>query len=199
MRLALKNDKQQVIRIIKDSFKDNNTINWFIKNDHKRDSRLTAFASYIFDIGFSRKGIFLSEDNEALAVFYRNKAKTNVFKDAVLNIKVISKAIGFNQIFNVIKRHIYLRKHKPSSDFFYFWLFAASDKGKGNGGAKELQKGLYELSENEKLPIYLETTILKNKNVYERYGFETYHIWKPGHQDLNMWFMRRNPAKTYKN
>ncbi len=155
-------------------------------------------AEYIFEIGYAKKGIYLSEDNEAVAICYKKNNQINLFKNICLKFKFLKNVAGFSNIFKIFKRQKRLKALKPSSNYLYFWLFAASDKGKGSGGAKGLQKGIYKLSYKENLPIYLETTIRKNKNVYEHYGFQTYHKEKLEGQPFNTWFMKRYPTNGNK-
>ncbi len=198
MKTAKYKDKSKVIRIIEESFNDNNTFNWLTQNNGKKTERLKAMAEYMWNIGFAKKGVYLSTDEEAVAICYKKYNKINVLKNIYFKFKFLKDVIGFSNIFKIIRRQKRLMLHKPSSNYLYFWLFAASDKGKGSGGAKDLQKGIYELSQQENLPIYLETTIPKNKNVYERYGFETYHKEVLENQTFDTWFMKRYPLNGNK-
>ncbi len=198
MKQAKYKDKDRIIQIIEESFNDNYTFNWIIKNDHKKAKRMKALAEYMWSIGMAKKGIYLSHDNEAVAICYKKHNRVNIFQNAYYKFKFLKNVVGFSNIFSILKRQNRLMLHKPSTNYLYFWLFAASNKGKGGGGAKDLQKGIYKLSQQENLPIYLETTILKNKNVYERYGFETYHKEILDNQPFDTWFMKRYPVNGNK-
>jgi len=196
MKQAKYKDKERVIQIIEESFNDNYTFNWIIKNDHKKAKRIKALAEYMWNIGMAKKGIYLSPDNEAVAICYKKHNRVNIFKNIYYKFKFLKNVIGFSKIFSILKRQKRLMQQKPSSNYLYFWLFAASNKGKGGGGAKNLQKGIYKLSYKENLPIYLETSIRKNKNVYERYGFQTYHKEILKGQPFDTWFMKKNPTNN---
>lgn len=193
---ARKDDKTTVLNIIEESFKDNNSVNWVVKNDHRKDQRLRALAEYAFDMGYAKQGVYLSEDKEAVAICFKESIKVNPLKRIYFQLKLFFQAISVKNIGEVLRRQKYLKSVKPKSDYMYFWFFAASDKGKGQGGPYSLQKGIYELSEKNQLPIYLETTIRKNKVVYERFGFEIYHTWHLPKQNFDMWFLRRFPEQT---
>ena len=194
MKTANINDKQKVISIIEESFNDNPSIKWLIKNDDKKKRKLRALAEYMFDAGMNKNGVYLSSDNESVAICYLENGTDNPLKDCVLILKLIIKALGFRNAFKVFKRQQYLKGYRPfESDYLYFWLFGSSNKGKGCGGAFELQKGIFEMSEKLKLPIYMETSVKKNRIVYERFGFNVYHTWLLKKQSISMWLMRRNP------
>ena len=46
------------------------------------------------------------------------------------------------------------------------------------------------------LPVYLETAMDRNRAVYERYGFETYHFWEDREKNIRFWFMKLEPGKN---
>ena len=48
----------------------------------------------------------------------------------------------------------------------------------------------------ENIPIYLETAVRRNKQVYERYGFKTYHYWEEKDENIQFWFMKWEPLNT---
>ena len=47
----------------------------------------------------------------------------------------------------------------------------------GDRAAFELKNYIFQMSQNEKNPILLETSVKRNKLIYERYGFYVYHEW----------------------
>jgi hypothetical protein len=197
MKTASINDKQKVISIIEESFNDNPSIKWLIKNDTRRQKRIKALAEYLFESGMNKKGVYLSSDMETVAICYRENESGNPLKELILILKLIFRAIGFFNALRILKRQFYLKsKRWIDSDYLYFWLIGSSNKGKGQGGAREIQKDIFEMSESLKLPIYMETSINQNRIVYERYGFKTYHTWPLRKQGITMWLMRRLPKEA---
>ena len=57
MKTANINDKHKVVSIIEESFNDNPSIKWLIKNYFKRKERLRAMAKYLFETGVNKKEI----------------------------------------------------------------------------------------------------------------------------------------------
>jgi hypothetical protein len=191
---ATKEDKANVVHIIEESFKDTPSVTWVVKNDNKKEKRLKALAEYMFDIGYAKKGVFLSTDKSAIAIIFKFNNRINKHLVYYHELRLLFRAIGLRKLFSVLHRQAYLKAQKPASgNFLYFWLYGASDHGKGRGGALELQKEIYQLSADLGMPIYLETTVAQNKLVYERFGFQLYHTWQVEEQGINVWFMKREP------
>ena len=76
-------------------------------------------------------------------------------------------------------------------EHLYFW-FLGVEKG-GNKAVFEIKDQIFQWSEEKKLPILLETSVIRNRKVYERYGFEVYHTWDDSGNGNTLWFMRRMP------
>ena len=194
MHLATKKDKNKVVRIIEESFHGNPSVTWVVRNDSKKDQRLTILAEYIFDLGLLKKGVYLSTDETAVAVCYKYNIRVNPFIKLYYQLRLLFKAVGIRKIVGTLKRQSYFKKHRRGEhNFLYFWVFGALDEGKGHGGAKELQKDIFQLSKESNLPIYLETSVRKNKVVYERFGFSIYNTWHIEEQGIDLWFMKREP------
>ena len=86
--------------------------------------------------------------------------------------------------------------HPVDCDYLYFWLFVVLPSARGSQAALELKNVIFKESDRLKLPIYLETTLQKNKRVYERFGFKVYHIWEIEKRDVTMYFMKREVVGT---
>lgn len=195
MRKANKSDKKKFVNIIAESFDTNPSVNWVIKNDHKREKRIRAVAEYAFDTALIRDGAYISSDETGIALCYNINHKGNIILDYINQIKLIFSAIGINRIYEVLKREAYIKKIRPSTDFLYFWFFGVTEEGKGKGAAKELKDYIFNLSDKNELPIYLETSVKRNKAVYLRYNFELYHTWEVKERGIVLWLMRRYPNK----
>ena len=200
MRHATKSDKKKFIEIIAESFDTNPSVNWVIKNDSKRTKRIRAVANYAFEKALLKQGAYISSDETGIALCYKYNKKSNFIRDYWNQVKLAVVAIGIERIIEVLNREAYLEKLRPKSgEFLYFWFFGVSNEGKGKGAAKELKDYIFNLSDKTGLSIYLETSVAKNKNVYERYGFELYHSWEVKEQGITLWFMKRNALVGIRN
>lgn len=196
MTKATKADESLVIDIIAESFPSNPSVLSVIKNDKKEPQRMRWLARFVFRTALRKGGIYLSKDRTGVAICYQYNSHKETLIDYWDQLVLAITAIGLERIIKVLKRDSYVKKKRPKSgNFLYFWFFGVSNEGKGRGAAHELQKVIFSEAERLQLPIYLETSIAKNKRVYERYGFEVYHTWDYKSEGITLWFMRSKPVR----
>ena len=185
--------KERVVTILSESFRNIPGVLNVIKQDGNNDMRLRSLARYAFNTAYSRDGVYMSTDGEGAAICYRYNYKKNGIRDYLNQLVLGFEVIGFSRIFKIIKRDNYIKSiRKAEGDYLYFWFLGVSDKGRatGNGAVLNLKDQIFAKAEEEKLPVYLETSVELNKRVYQRYGFEVYHEWQ---EENNMiWFMRKH-------
>lgn len=192
MRKANISDEKLIIKIISESFIHNPSVLSVIKNDNKKKQRIAELAKYAFRTAVRRNGVYISSDNEGVAICYKYNEKKESLIDYWNQLNLVIKSIGFSRVFKILKREGFVKKFRPvSGEYFYFWFFGVTNMGKGKGAAMELKDAIVKESLNKKLPIYLETSVEKNKSIYERYGFEVYHKWKNDSENMTLWFMRK--------
>lgn len=195
MKKVEQKDKELVMQIITNSYRNNPSVLAVIKNDNKKEKRIRALAEYVFNTAYSRNGIYISTDKTGVAICYPHKNRKNTIKDYGNQIKLMLEAIGFDRVLKVKRRASYIEQQRPvDGNYLYFWFFGVTDEGKGRGAAIELRNKIFNEAYQKQLPIYLETSVLKNKIVYERFGFEVYHTWKERVTSPEIWFMK----KTFK-
>lgn len=198
MRLAEKKDLETVIEIICQSFTDNPHINQIIKNDSKRDLRLRILAKYAFYCGLKRKGVYLTEDNHGVVILYKNERQKTSLLEILQKIDLAIRAVTLRRAWFVNKLESSIIHHrKNTEDHLHLWFFGVSKTSIGSGNAREMMKFSFSKSLEDKLPIYCETSVLKNNIVYNRYGFSDYQILETGINDLKIWFMRRDWSHCY--
>ena len=191
VQLAEKEHREHVVRIIEESFTDNPSVVSVI--NPKKSKSLRALANYAFDTAIVREGVMLTEDRQSVAICYHYGLKKEGFMDLWNQMKLVLNCIGFSRVPQVMRRETYIKKQRPADGkFLYFWFFGATDAGRANRSAFTLKQAIFDWSAKEGLPIYLETSVPKNKKVYERFGFETYHEWSQT-KDCTLYFMRRAP------
>ncbi len=188
-------EKENAIRIIAEAFVENPSVLHVVKQDKNKSRRIRHLAAYVYETTKMRDGVFFSKDQEAIALCYRYNIKKEGLRDILNQIKLVFQTIGPERVLKVLKRDAYVKKQRPpDGNFLYFWFFGSSDKARGGPGAWELMKRVFKRSDEMSLPIYLETSIPQNKLVYERFGFETYHVWEGNYGGQPLYFMSR-PAK----
>lgn len=188
-------DKDKAIQIICDAFADNPSVIRTVKPGKNIKKRIRNLASYAYKTSKMRDGIFFSSNHESIALCYKYNFKKEGIRDLINQVLLVFNAIGLNRVMNVLKRDAYVKRQRPSDgNYLYFWFFGATNASRGGQGAWELKNQIFRKSEELGLPIYLETSIPQNKVVYERFGFETYHMWRESQEDKPLYFMRRQNA-----
>jgi hypothetical protein len=93
----------------------------------------------------------------------------------------------------VDKLETQIKRNRASSvDFLYLWFFGVADEALGTTNGRDLMKFIFKMSLDQKLPIYLETSLRRNTIIYRRFGFEEYNVFETGKNDLIMWYMKRS-------
>lgn len=184
-------DKKEVVEIICESFANNPSVMASIKNGGNKQAHIRGLAQYAFNTALPRNGIHISSDKNGVAICYPYNFKKETLYDYWQQCKLVVHSIGVRKLFQVLKREAFIKsKRPPSGDFLYFWFFGVRDRARGSKIALELKNEIFDKARLLNLPIYLETSVLKNKNVYSRYGFEVYYEWEQNNGDV-LWFMRR--------
>lgn len=190
MKRISKAESTKAIDILTKSFASNPSALWVIKQDKKVQNRLNALIQYAIKTGLENDGVFLSEDQTTAAICFEEPAKSN-FKSYLNQAVLITSAIGISRVPQVLKREGYLKKHRPDLPHLNFWFLGVDPNHKGSGGVLDIKNGIFKLSNEKRLPILLETSVERNKTVYEYFGFEVYHVWKQS-EDYTLWFMRKD-------
>lgn len=187
MHLLPPHQSTLAVEILSQAFESNPSALWVIKKDQKVRQRLEALMEYAVKIGKLNNGLFLSEDRSAVAICFREPSTISYYEQ----IKLIWKAIGITRVPFVMQREKYLKNHRFKGPHLNFWFLGVSPNTKGRTGVFDLKRGIFDLSKNLQLPILLETSVERNKTVYEYFGFRVYHKWKPA-KNYTLWFMIRD-------
>ena len=76
MRKATFNDKDLVVDILSQSFNENKSINFVVKQDKKRAQRVKTLMEYSFFTGMSSGAVYIDDTNLACAIFLHKKKTT---------------------------------------------------------------------------------------------------------------------------
>src|SRR6185312_1340531 len=71
-------DKDRVVDILAKSFDDNQSVNYIVKQDKKRNQRIRKLMVYSFDICYLYGEVFLADDKSGCAlILFPDKKKNN--------------------------------------------------------------------------------------------------------------------------
>jgi len=192
MKAATIEDKKKVLNILQKAFANNPTLMALIRNKRKKDYFVRQIVDYAFHFSLRRKGVFLSDDGNVVAFCFRYNFMESDLLDLWRMIKMVLLAFSLRKLISTFYHNDYVGRIRPSDGrYLYFWFFGALPEHGSPRDTRSLIDSIFERAQEEELDIYAETTLKKNKTVYERFGFEVYRTWYNPYNGVHVWFMRR--------
>jgi hypothetical protein len=182
-------DLEDSVRIITETFDANPSVNIVIGDGGNRRKKIRRLAAYAYIKSLNRNGAYLSDNRLGTALCFRSNVGKWNFKEILYEVR-FALSIPVKKVVQTLKRESYIKKYRFKGDHLYFWFLGVT-KG-GGATVYEIKDYLFQLSETEKLPILLETSVERNKEIYERYGFKVYHEWPDSGNGKTLWFMMRD-------
>lgn len=170
MGITTNADKQRIVEILRESFKNNTSVNYIVKQDKRRIQRIEKLLEYCIFQGEEFGKIFLSEDRNAACILIFPKQKKVTFRTVVHDLKLITQVIGLKRVIPAIERESLLKKNHPKIPFAHLWYIGVDPLHQEKGiGSKLLQEVIAFCGDT---PVYLETSIVSNLRWYKKHGFE---------------------------
>ena len=174
MRKAKYEEKNLIIDILTQSFESNKSVNYIIPQDEKRIKRIRALMDYSFEVCSLFGDVFISDDNKACGlIVYPDKKKTTL-KSILLDAKLIIQCVGFKNIKKTLSREALIQKIQPKRIMTYLWFIGVNQAEQNKGIGSRLLHEIIQQSIQNKRPIYLETSTIKNLPWYHKFGFQIY-------------------------
>jgi GNAT superfamily N-acetyltransferase len=196
MRKATWADKPKIIEILTQSFDKELLTKWVVKQDTRRTRRMQALMDYAFEKAFPTNEIYLSQENAGVAIWdYPNQKKTtlqSIWRDIAFAFTVCSP----ERAFQIAKMESYIQGMHPKSKFLHLWFLGVLPPYQGKGVGSSLMNPVLLQCDQEKLPVYLETSNPKNVAIYSKKGFKVFHEWNILGTGPTVWFMHRAPQSN---
>jgi GNAT superfamily N-acetyltransferase len=191
MNITKREDKNQVVNLLVQSFKDNLSVNYIVRQDEYKLKRILALMDYSFELCFLFGKVWLSDDRQACAlILYPQLKKTSLYT-IWLDIKLICQAIGLSGILKTLRRESMIKKMQPKEPMAYLWFIGVDPLHQHKGAGTHLLQEIIKSANDDQLPIYLETSTKRNIPWYESFGFINYDKLDFGYQLL---FFKRASA-----
>lgn len=189
MRVATKADRALVVDILTQSFDENKSVNYIVRQDSKRRNRIRALMQYSFDECMDFGRVVLSDDSFACALLLDPAKKHATFASVTRDLQLILRCTGLSNLNNVLRRESKVKSLQPKSPFYYLWFLGVVPAEQGKGiGRKLLSEVLSDLSSSTSL-ICLETSNKRNLPFYMEMGFEIYTQLDIGYE---IFFLRKS-------
>jgi hypothetical protein len=157
-------DRDREVNILAESFDDNQSVNYIIKQDKKRNKRKRKLMAYSFDICYLYGEVFLTDNKSGCALILFPDKKKNNLKSILLDIQLIVSCIGISNIEKAMKRESLIKRLQPKKLMYYLWFIGVDRNEQNKGIGSALIKEVIEDAHYKQKPVYLETSTLKNKD-----------------------------------
>lgn len=174
MKVANQAHKLLVLELLANAFDDNLSVNYIVKQDEERKTRVWALMDYSFEICLKYGQVYLSEDEKSCALVLFPELKKTSFWTIKKDIQLIFQAIGISGIPKALKREGLIKKAQWKGGQIYLWFIAVDPKDQGKGIGAALIQGILNKAGQEHKKVCLETSTIKNIPWYQKNGFEIY-------------------------
>ena len=192
MKRAARKDKRLVIDILALQFSQVPGTTWMLRKNKHLNRNIRLLTSVAFEVSYCRQGVFIASNDEGIALCFKHNLKVFSLREVLVKLWFTTTAVKWSKFLKMLKLEKFKRSVRPKSgNYLYFWFFAVLKGGKDAGF--ELKNEIFAMAKKQNLPIYAETSLPRNKAVYERYGFHTYSYWEDKKDQLKIWFMCYEP------
>jgi GNAT superfamily N-acetyltransferase len=174
---ATKADKDRVISILTDCFRENKSVEYIIQKSKSKEEALRELMDYSFEMCMLSGEVFLSENNLGCAlILYPERKKTTLYT-IWLDLKLCLKCIGLSNIKNALGRETKIKAIQKMEKLrtTYLWFIGVEGSNQNNGIGSRLLTEVMAKAEEAGRNVILETSTLKNIPWYEKFGFSIYN------------------------
>ncbi|MCW3109035.1 MAG: GCN5-related N-acetyltransferase [Segetibacter sp.] len=186
--------KERIIELLAECVDTNKSVNWIVKQDSKRKERIRDLLDYSFDTCIDSGQIYLTDDQNGVIICSMSDDKLPFLEEAYLTARFVINVTGIDGIGKALRREEYVTSFHPHDhEFIYIWFIAVDKTAEGKGVGSKMLREILDKSDNEKLPVYVETSEERNLKFYQKHGFEIYHTSEEEMFGFKLYFLRRLP------
>ena len=169
MRKATKNDIPKLVEILTESFKDDKTVNYVLKNTKS----MPELFHYSIAKGFLFGDVWIKNDQTACAILIDPVKKGFTLQSLWIDIKFqVFRSMKLKKLRN--KEKIIREIHPKDLDYIHLCFLGIEPELQQKGVGSVFLKDLTEYYKKTKEAMYLETSTLVNIPFFEKRGFSWY-------------------------
>lgn len=184
--------KNLIIDILVAAFKDNQSVNFIVRQDERRLKRIAALMDYSFEMCYHFGDVWITEQQDGCALILYPHLKKFSLLAIWLDVKLIFRAIGIPGIFKALKREGLIKKMQPKEPMAYLWFIGIQPSAQKTGRGSRLLREVIESANSNALPTFLETSTPANLPWYKKFSFEIYDQLDLGY---TLYFLKRTIDK----
>ena len=174
MLRAQYSDKDLIVGILIDSFSENKSVNYIVKQDANRLTRIRKLMEYSFEICYLYGEIYLSDDRDACALLMLPENKKITIKSVWLDTKFGLLCLGLANSKKAMAREAKIKAVHPDLSMYYLWFIGVPRLQQQKGVGSNLLNEIIKAAEKQHKIICLETSTIRNIPWYEKFGFTIY-------------------------
>lgn len=166
-------DKERIAKLLTNAFDTNKSINFVVKQNERRVQRIEQLMKYSFDNCWHSGEIYMTDDQTGVVLLLFPERKRISFRSVISDISLVINTIGINRVKTVLKREKKIKQSYPSK-YIHLWYIGVLPEHQREGKGSLLLKGVNDISDKLQLPVFLETSVIDNIRLYERFGFKVF-------------------------
>ncbi|MBB5440658.1 GNAT superfamily N-acetyltransferase [Pedobacter sp. AK017] len=163
-------DKERIIEILTFAFESNASVNYIVNQDEQRMERIRNLMRYSVRVCSVFGKVVLSDDRNAAALVMHGP-KGFSLRALLWELELIFRVSGLSNLKTVLRREALIKAQHPLKTFYYLWFIGVHPAHRGHGIGSDLLVELLADAERLGLPVYLETSAIRNVPWYEKFGF----------------------------
>jgi GNAT superfamily N-acetyltransferase len=177
-------DIEKASRCLAAAFQDYPVFTYIISDSQKRKRKLNLVCKFLLNIGFL-SGQLISESNkiEVVSAWYPPGFSNIPFKNIISSgIFGLFLNLGFQSFIKLLR--VKMKKNKvrkqilKNKKYYFLDIIGVNPLSQSKGLATSLIKSRLEEIEHLQIPVYLETSEIKNVNYYKKFGFAVLKAYK---------------------
>src|SRR5260221_11098612 len=130
MKRAIPSQKATIIDILSQSFDDNKSVNYVVKQDNHREDRIKGLIDYSFDVCYSFGEVWISDDENACALILLQHKKRTTLNAVLWDAKLALSVIGLNRLGQELSRDSKIKSFHPKDKFSNLCFIGGSNNFK---------------------------------------------------------------------
>jgi ribosomal protein S18 acetylase RimI-like enzyme len=183
MRIATLADVALIKNILLVSFRNDPHVTWLLE-ESKNKFKLKVLIDYVVHQTLRRGEIYLSDDNNAVALWDSERSERMSFHYISRNLAFLSQ-IGIKSVVRIVKSEAQVYGNFGKYPHYcHLYMIGVLPGEQGKGLASALMNPMIQKMKEKSIPIFLETANLRNVDIYKKKGFKIFNTLTIGDQTL---------------
>ena len=183
MRIATLADLDLIKNILLVSFKNDPHVTWLLE-ESKNKSKLKVLIDYVVHQTLRRGEIYLSDDNNAVALWDFERNERMSFHYIWRNLAFLIR-IGIKSVVRIVKSEAQVHNNFDKYPrYCHLYMIGVLPEEQGKGLASALMNPMIRRMKEKSIPVFLETANLRNVDIYKKKGFKIFKTLTIGDQNL---------------